>query len=245
MRPPIDRPGLTTHAAAAVARLMPPHQRYIDLFPGALALLLAKPPSSHEIVNDLDGDVAAFWQILRDEPDWLIRACHLTPHSRAGHTHALKRDAETAREKARHVWVALEQSTPSGNWNPTATRVTLDTTTTGLPAAAERLRDVTLEHGDPLDLLDSYGADPATLIHVDLAASPGHQSLDYQDLLAAGMRHCAATVMLSADPAVFQEQLITDWHRIRLENSHPTVWSNHPIDAEPALFDLTGERTTP
>ena len=58
---------------------------YVEPFAGSLAVLFAKPRARHEIVNDLDGGLVTFFRVLRDRPDDLIRACTLTPFSRAEH----------------------------------------------------------------------------------------------------------------------------------------------------------------
>jgi DNA adenine methylase len=68
-----------------IANLLPPHGHYVEPYCGSLAVLLAKPPSAHETVNDLDAELMTFWRVLRDQPDELARVCALTPHSRAEH----------------------------------------------------------------------------------------------------------------------------------------------------------------
>jgi hypothetical protein len=50
----------------AAARL---HDHYVEPFAGSLAVLLAKPRSPMETVNDLDGDLMTFWRVLRERPD--------------------------------------------------------------------------------------------------------------------------------------------------------------------------------
>ena len=66
--------GKTSHAAR-IASLLPDHGHYVEPFAGSLAVLLAKPRSRMETVNDLDGDLMTFWRVLRDQPEELARAC--------------------------------------------------------------------------------------------------------------------------------------------------------------------------
>jgi DNA adenine methylase len=90
--------------------MLPSHTRYVEPFAGSLAVLLAKPPSRHEVVSDIDGDLMVFWKVLRDTPEQLARACMLTPHSRAERKLALERPADLPElEMARRVWSALSQ----------------------------------------------------------------------------------------------------------------------------------------
>ena len=76
----------------AIVDLLPAHQHYVEPFAGSLAVLLAKPRSKMETVNDLDGDLMTFWRVLRDRPEDLIARCALTPHARAEHQAAYDLD---------------------------------------------------------------------------------------------------------------------------------------------------------
>lgn len=82
LTPPMPYSGGKQRVAKQIVDLFPPHAGYIEPFAGALSVLLAKTPSELEVVNDLDGDIVAFWRVLRDQPEELERACALTPHSR-------------------------------------------------------------------------------------------------------------------------------------------------------------------
>jgi hypothetical protein len=81
--PPFAYFGGKTTSAGRIAAHFHPHRHYVEPYAGSLAVLLAKPPSRMETVNDLDAAVMTFWRVLRDRPDELVRACQLTPHSRA------------------------------------------------------------------------------------------------------------------------------------------------------------------
>ncbi len=70
--PPMAYFGGKTRLAARIVELLPPHEHYVEPFAGSLAVLLAKPLSRMETVNDLDGDIMTFWRVLRDRPEELI-----------------------------------------------------------------------------------------------------------------------------------------------------------------------------
>ena len=55
LKPPFTYFGGKLTLAERIAALLPPHQHYVEPFAGSLAVLLAKPPSPMETVNDLDG----------------------------------------------------------------------------------------------------------------------------------------------------------------------------------------------
>ena len=95
--------------APAIAAMLPPHSHYVEPYCGSLSVLLAKPPSDHETVNDLDHAVVTFWRVLRDRPDELERLCALTPHSRVEYQAAQPLDAEDELNLARQVFVKLTQ----------------------------------------------------------------------------------------------------------------------------------------
>lgn len=92
MMPPFAYYGGKTQLAERIVATLPPHKHYVEPFAGSLAVLLAKPPTTMETVNDLDGDLMTFWRVLRDRPADLIRACALTPHSRGENVDAFDRD---------------------------------------------------------------------------------------------------------------------------------------------------------
>ncbi|PZQ45669.1 MAG: DNA methyltransferase, partial [Phenylobacterium zucineum] len=95
--------------ADRIVDMFPPHGHYVEPFAGGLSVLFAKPPARLETVNDLDGDIVNFWRVLREQPEDLIRACALTPHSRAEHASSRDRECLDDLERARRVWVGLTQ----------------------------------------------------------------------------------------------------------------------------------------
>jgi DNA adenine methylase len=61
---------------------LPPHECYVEPFAGGASVLLRKPPAEFECLNDLEGDVVAFWRVLRERPHELIGQILTTPFSR-------------------------------------------------------------------------------------------------------------------------------------------------------------------
>ena len=85
----VEKPALRYHGAKFrlapwVLRHFPPHRTYVEPFGGAAGVLLQKPRSYAEVYNDLDGEIANFFWVLRDpgQRARLTEALVLTPYSR-------------------------------------------------------------------------------------------------------------------------------------------------------------------
>lgn len=268
LRPPMPYFGGKQTLAPEIARLLPDHAHYVEPYAGSLAVLLAKAPSPMETVNDLDGDLMAFWQVLRDRPADLERVCALTPHSRAEHQAAYDPTGCDDLERARRVWVQLTQGR-AGVRTRTGWRhfVAASNGTVGMPGylagyvqriapAARRLAAVSLECRPALELIDRYGQAADVLLYVDppylgSTRSDGSYLHEMQDVashrdLAAALRRCAASVVLSGYPSdLYDLELYPDWHRRAFAastgqggtwaNRTEVLWSNRPLNAHPEL----------
>ena len=62
--------------------LLPMTTHYCEPFGGSAAVLINRPPAPVETYNDIDGEVANFFRVLRDQKDALVEAIGLTPFSR-------------------------------------------------------------------------------------------------------------------------------------------------------------------
>ena len=237
LKPPFAYFGGKTKLAPQIVAALPPHRHYVEPYAGSLAVLLAKPPSLMETVNDLDGALVTFWRVLRDRPQDLARVCALTPHSRAEWQSCSDIDAGDELEQARRVWVRLSQGR-SGRFNRAGWRhyVSPSSVGTAFPSyldgyidrmaeCAARLHNVTLECRPALELIERYGAHQDVLLHVDPPylgstrandRSYRHELLsdDEHRELAAALRACSANVVLSGYASdLYDEELFPDWHR--------------------------------
>jgi DNA adenine methylase len=254
IKPPLPYYGGKITLAPRIAQLLPEHEHYVEPYCGSLAVLLAKPRSAMETVNDLDGDLMTFWRVLRAQPAELVRVCALTPHSRAEHQAAYSRGDCDELETARRVWVQLTQGR-AGLRKRTGWRHYVDPTgsSAGMPdyldgyvgrmlPAAERLAGVSLESKPALDLIGKYGADDKVLLYVDppyvgstrSGSSWNGYQVEMRDdadhaALAAALRGCRAAVILSGYPSsLYDEQLYPDWWRLTFPAStgQGGTWEN-------------------
>lgn len=235
MKSPVPYFGSKQSIAPWIASLLPDHDHYVEPFAGGLSVLLAKTPSRMETANDLDGELMTFWRVLRNRPTELLRACMLTPHSRA--ELAATWDPTTDElELARRIWCRLAQGR-SGTLRNTGWRHYIDPagSATSMPgyleayalrlaAAAERLHGVSLEALPALDVITRYGSRPNVLLYVDppyLGSTRGWGNNYRHELktaeehreLAAALADCRATVVLSGYDSPLYAELFDGWHR--------------------------------
>jgi len=235
VKPPFAYFGGKTTIADRIVALLPEHEHYVEPFAGSLAVLLAKPAARMETVNDIDHRLMTFWRVLRERPDDLIRACALTPHSRAEQQQAHVLDGCDDLEIARRVWVWLSQSR-TGTLKKTGWRhyVNADAGTIGMPgylagyvdrmaAIAERLHAVSLESRPALDIVETYGAHPSALLYLDppyLAETRNGRNYSHEMVgadehreLAAAAADCAAAVVVSGYDSALYDALYDGWER--------------------------------
>lgn len=247
MKSPIPYYGSKASLAHRIVGLMPKHTHYVEPFAGSLAVLLAKGPSAMETVNDLDGDLMAFWRVLRERPNELARAAAMTPHSRAEYDSSRNLEASpTELERARRVWVLLSQGRGATlretGWRfyrkPGSSSYSmpdyLDAYVARIAPAAARLRHVSLECRPGLEVIREYGQHPDVLLYCDppyLASSRNTANFrremgskrSHQELIST-LRGCAAAVLLSGYPSELYDLLLSDWDRVEL-----SAWTGNGI----------------
>lgn len=163
--------------------LLPPCHHYCEPFAGSAAVLLNRTPSPVETYNDLDGEVANFFRVLRDHKTELVEKVGLTPFSREEFGLACEYDAnlgpvERARRfyvRARQVRTGLAQTASLGRWAncKNTSRAGMSGVVSrwlggveALPEIAERLLRVQIENRPAVDVVRLYDA-PHTLFYCD------------------------------------------------------------------------------
>lgn len=246
--PPFAYYGGKTTLAERIVDVLPAHRHYVEPFAGSLAVLLAKAPSPFETVNDLDDRLMTFWRVLRDQPEDLIRACWMTPHSRSEHLAAYDLKGCDDLERARRVWVALTQGRGNtlrrtgwryfqdpGRRGPTSMPDYLAAYVKRMAPTLERIRHVSLECRPALEVITEYGRHAEVLIYADppyLGSTRSSRQYgvemsadtEHEDL-AKVLHDCAASVVLSGYDSPLYQDLYADWHR--LEFAAYTGQGNH------------------
>lgn len=259
--------------------LLPQATHYCEPFGGSAAVLINRLPSPIETYNDSHGEVVNFFHVLREQKDALIEAIGLTPFSRAEFVQALTSpstelsELERARRfyiLARQVRTGLAQKASAGRWAHC-----LLTSRAGmagavsrwlgavedLPAIAQRLLRVQIEHAPALEVIERYDS-PETLFYCDPpyphdsrgdANAYANEMTDAQHRdLAAVLRKVKGKVAVSGYHGELMNALYGDWQSIaapeKMCHSVKTprtevLWVNYQLE-ERVQCQPTGRRQT-
>jgi DNA adenine methylase len=208
---------------------------YVEPYAGGLAVLFANDPEGiSEVVNDLDGRLTNFWQVLQDDDTFgrFQRVLEAVPFSESEYQSAYRDEGDPV-ERAVRFFIHCRQSL-AGRMNAFAplsrnrTRRGMNeqasawmTAVDGLPAVHARLRRVAvLKSQDALNVIRQQDG-PRTLFYLDppyLAETRAaakvytHEmtSAQHQALLDV-VRGCRGKVMLSGYPSALYDQALAGW----------------------------------
>ena len=92
--------------AMRIIELMPEHTHYVEPFAGGLSVLFAKHPDGvSEVINDLDGELINFYDVLKDPQlfDQFYRRVEVTPFSQDEFRRAVKADSSDRISRNRDI----------------------------------------------------------------------------------------------------------------------------------------------
>lgn len=174
-RPALDYYGGKWKHAGKIIAQFPEHKTFVDVFCGAASITLRKPRSKNEIINDLNGEIVSFFEVLRDRNSELRTLLERTPYSREEYQ-ACREVSDDKMEQARRTVVKAWFGIGDSLDNETGFRVSLSQggSTTApwltyvdyLHAYANRLRGVIIENLDFAEVLERYDK-PDTLFYLD------------------------------------------------------------------------------
>lgn len=184
LMPPLRRPILRYHGgkwriANWIIEHFPPHGVYVEPFAGAASVLLRKPRSRVEVINDLDSEVVNVFRVMRDpgSADRLRDLLHLTPFSREEFA-ASYEPTDDLVEMARRTIIRSFQgfssasvTRPSTGWaHDSSPRKVSARVWAGypdfVPQFVNRLRGVSIEHRNAIDVITCHDS-PTTLFYID------------------------------------------------------------------------------
>lgn len=227
--------------------LLPKAHHYCEPFGGSAAVLVNRSPSPVETYNDLDGEVANFFRMLRDRKEDLIEAIALTPFSREEFFIACQppkkriSNLERARRffvRARQVRTGLAQTASLGRWANCK-----NTTRSGmsgvvsrwlgsvehLPEIAERLLRVQIENRPAQEVIELYDSDE-TLFYCDPPyphesrgddKAYGYELTDAQHVAFADrLRMIRGKAAISGYRCPLYDRLFAKWHRFDAPEKH-------------------------
>lgn len=221
--------------------LLPEAQHFCEPFGGSAAVLLNRRPSPVETYNDIDGEVANFFRVLRDRKNKLVEAIGLTPFSREEFESAINEpvhdvsDVERARRfyiRARQVRTGLAQKASAGRW--AHCRLTSRAgmagavsrwlgAVEGLPLIAQRLLRVQIENDKATNVIKRYDSED-TLFYCDppyphdsrgdINAYGYEMTDDEHRELAEVLHKVNGRVALSSYRSKLMDELYGDWRCI-------------------------------
>ena len=65
MKTPLTYYGGKQQLAATILKLIPEHTSYVEPFIGGAAVFFAKEPSESEVINDTNGELINFYEVLK------------------------------------------------------------------------------------------------------------------------------------------------------------------------------------
>lgn len=219
--------------------LLPKCHHYCEPFAGSAAVLLNREPSPVETYNDVDGEVANFFRVLRDNKDALIESIGLTPFSReefyfsvSKNPARVKDQVERARlfyVRARQARTGLAQTASLGRWAncKNTSRAGMSGVVSrwlgaveDLPHIAMRLLRVQIENRPATEIVRLYD-DHDTLFYCDPpyvhdsrgdTKAYGYEMADdeHRDL-AYALRRCKGMIAISGYRCDLMDQLYAGW----------------------------------
>jgi DNA adenine methylase len=177
LKTPITYYGGKQQLAETIVRLIPPHKVYAEPFIGGAAVYFAKPPSDVEIINDINGEIVNFYEVVKNDFAALKKEIAATLHSRKAHRHARvvfeNPDMFDRIKRAWAVWVRANMSfggdMTGGYGYDVSGRTTgkiankIENFTEGLSA---RFRNTQIECCDALKIIETRDT-PETFYYLD------------------------------------------------------------------------------
>lgn len=167
---PIKWVGGKSRLRKTIIELIPEHTCYVEVFSGAAWVLFGKASSDVEVINDIDGDLVNFFQVIKSTPEEFITSFDWDLVSREQFEHLASLDPTTltALERA-HRFYYLIMAGWGGELNYPRFQTSirdgghgnrligaLETLRTRILPIHQRLRTVIIEHLDWRDCVDRY-----------------------------------------------------------------------------------------
>lgn len=225
-----------------IASYFPEHRVYLEPFCGSCSVLLAKPKSFIEIVNDMDARLISMFEVLRERPGELAAVLWATPYSPENWRKA--KTSDDALEDAR-LLIASGQQFYCGNGNNSSwasdtsgarhkpkPSVWADYCRRVVPFAA-RIKDAQILCEDAIKAIGRVADLEDALIYVD-PPYLGHEreyrfTVDY-DRLVEALRDCKASVIISEYEIAVER--FPGWSVVRKETAGRARTGAHDTSAK-------------
>lgn len=177
MNSPFAWPGGKRCLVKALLARIPEHNFYVEVFSGSAKLLFAKETSTSEVINDLNGDVANFFRVVKHRSAELAELLEqeLVHPERFKELRGQDAPADELLRALRFVYLtwysygAKGEHFAAANFKEVirgASRRPLDTVRELLTLTSERLRRVRIEQRDFAELIARFDS-PGTFFYLD------------------------------------------------------------------------------
>lgn len=175
MKSPLGYLGGKSRLAKRIVERIPSHTTYVEPFCGGAWVYFTKKPSTVEILNDRDGELVRFWNVVRHHLPEFLRCLDFSLVSREEFEKESKQDPTILTDIQRAVrYYRLQRMGFGGKTtNRTFGTSTVRPSSLNIPAARERLKDVhqklartTIENLDACDCIKRYDS-PETFFYID------------------------------------------------------------------------------
>lgn len=228
-------PGAKWRIAEWIIENMIEHHSYVEPYFGSGAVFFNKQASNIETINDLDGEVVNFFEVIRDMPEELAAKIHMTPYARAVYEGVYKQPDITTISKldrALKFCIKINMShgfrcnSPKVGWKNDIQgreRAYAAQAWNKIPEivmqAAERLRGVQIEQRPALDIIKRFNH-PKCLIYCDppylLSTRRGKQynvemsNREHEELLNALLEN-KSKIMISGYESDLYNDALKNW----------------------------------
>lgn len=214
---------------------LPAHRTYVEPFGGAASVLLRKPVSHAEILNDLDSEVVNLFRVTRERGLDLRRQLELTPFSREEFRLSHQKSDDPLEQARRTVVRSFMGFGSNAHGRVTGFRANSDRSGTtpardwrnypdALWAIIDRLRGVCIECRDAVLVMRAHDSRD-TVHYVDPPYVPGTRNpgRDYRHEMTVAqhrqllevLKSLQGTVVLSGYPNPLYDHALKGWRRVQ------------------------------
>ncbi len=228
--------GAKNRLAEWIISHFPKHTCYVEPFGGSAGVLLRKEPSTIEVYNDVDDDVVEVFRLIRGgRAEELARLVLATPFSLTEYRRAME-PAEEPLERARRFFIRSFMAVSTDGTCRTSSGFRRSKVRSGhgvaqrwdgvpeiIAEAADRLKNVQIDHLDALDCMRLYD-NPETLHYVDppyleeTRTTSGRYAHEYTREQHVALLELLPTlkghVVLSCYDSELYRERLSDWHRV-------------------------------
>ena len=259
-------PGAKWRIAGWIIEEMPTHHSYIEPYFGSGAVFFNKPLSNIETINDLDGEVVNFFEVIRDMPEQLAAKIYMTPYSRAVYENTYKEPCNYTQSKldrALRFCIKLNmshgyKSSIKNGWKNDIQgreRSYAVQVWNKLPQivvqAAERLKEAQIEQRPAIEVIKRFNV-PKCLIYCDppylLGTRRGKQyniemsDEEHEELLQL-LLESKSKVMISGYESDLYNDALKGWRKKTcfsltqsMRKAKEVVWMNYSCEKQLTLF---------